>query len=338
MTNNALVITSISNSENKILQDYARKAPGYGFHFIVVGDDKSPDDFELSGCEFLSLKGQLSSGFELAKLLPTRHYARKNIGYLAAMKNGANIIVETDDDNYAKDCFWNTRDSHVDADFYENAGWFNIYNLFSGENIWPRGFSLEHIKVIPDKNTAVKKSCYCPVQQGLADENPDVDAIYRMISPLPVNFKKANNTALGKNTWCPFNSQNTTWFKEVFMLMYLPSYCNFRMTDIWRSFVVQRICWENGMDILFHNATVWQERNEHNLLIDFKDELSGYSNNNEIINRLTGLKLKKGAEFIPDNIKACYKVFIDMNLMDKKELDLINAWIKDVNTIHNKLN
>ena len=84
------------------------------------------------------------------------------------------------------------------------------------------------------------------------------------------------------------------------------------------------------MSILFHNATVWQERNEHNLLTDFKDELSGYNNNNEIINRLSELKLQKGLEFIPDNLKACYKVFIDMGLMDKKESDLINAWIKDV--------
>ena len=331
MTNNVLVITSVSNSGNKVLQDYATKAPQHGFHFIVVGDEKSPDDFELHGCEFLSLKDQFASGFELAKILPTRHYARKNIGYLAAMKNGASVIVETDDDNYARDSFWDKRESHVSADFYENVGWFNVYNLFSGENIWPRGFSLEHIKDIPDKSKAIRKTCYCPVQQGLADENPDVDAIYRMAFNLPFNFKKANSAALGNNTWCPFNSQNTTWFKEVFMLMYLPSYCSFRMTDIWRSFVVQRICRENDMDILFHNATVWQERNEHNLLTDFKDELPGYNNNNEIVKRLTGLTLKKGTEFIPDNLIACYKEFINMNLMDNKELDLINAWIKDVN-------
>lgn len=333
MNNYALVITSISGSENKILQDYARKAPKHSFHFIVAGDEKSPENFNLEGCEFLSLKDQLNSGFELAKQLPTHHYARKNIGYLTAMKNGAGVIVETDDDNYAKDSFWNKREAYVQADFYENNGWFNIYNLFSGENIWPRGFSLEHIKVIPDKNKAINKSCYCPVQQGLADENPDIDAIYRMIFPLPFNFKQASDSALGRNTWCPFNSQNTTWFKEAFMLMYLPSYCSFRMTDIWRSFIVQRICWENDMSILFHNATVWQERNEHNLLTDFKDELPGYNNNNEIVKQLAELKLQKGSTYIPDNLWTCYKLFIDMGLMDKKELDLINAWIKDVNML-----
>ena len=333
MNNYSLIITSISSSENKILQDYARKAPQHGLRFIVVGDEKSPENFSLEGCEFLSLKDQLNSGFNLAKHLPTRHYARKNIGYLTAMKNGANVIIETDDDNYAKDSFWNKREDYVQADFYDNSGWFNVYRLFSGENIWPRGFSLEHIKNIPDNTKAINKLCYCPVQQGLADENPDIDAIYRMVFPLPFNFKESTNVALGNNAWCPFNSQDTTWFKEAFMLMYLPSYCSFRMTDIWRSFVVQRICWENDMNVLFHNATVWQERNEHNLLTDFKDELSGYNNNNEIVKRLSNLKLLKGLSFIPDNLLTCYKVFIDMNLMDKKELELINCWIKDVDLL-----
>ena len=332
MNNKALIITSISGSENKILQDYAKKASLQGFRFIVVGDEKSPENFDIEGCEFLSLQKQSDFGFELTKLLPTRHYARKNIGYLTAMKGRAELIVETDDDNYAKDDFWNKREQNVQANFYENAGWLNIYNLFSGENIWPRGFSLEHIKQLPDESKAVNKLCNCPIQQGLADENPDIDAIYRMIFPLPFNFKVAANAALGANTWCPFNSQNTTWFKEAFMLMYLPSYCSFRMTDIWRSFVAQRICWENDGSILFHNATVWQERNEHNLLTDFKDEISGYNNNNEIVERLNNLNLKKGIEFISHNLIECYKVFIDMNLINEKELDLINAWIKDVNS------
>ncbi len=330
MNNYALVITSISCSENKILQNYAQKALEHGFRFIVVGDEKSPDNFNLTGCVFLSLKNQLDSGYELAKHLPTKHYARKNIGYLAAIQNGATVIIETDDDNYAKDSFWDKRNDYVQADYYENVGWLNIYNLFSEENIWPRGFSLEHIKIAPHTNKVIHKMCYCPVQQGLSDENPDVDAIYRMILPLPFNFKKATSVALGNNAWCPFNSQNTTWFKEVFMLMYLPSYCSFRMTDIWRSFVVQRICWENDISICFHNATVWQERNEHNLLTDFKDELSGYNYNHEIVKRLSNLKLQKGLTYIPDNLIACYKIFVDMNLIDKKELELIKHWIKDV--------
>ena len=136
-----------------------------------------------------------------------------------------------------------------------------------------------------------------PIQQGLADLNPDVDAIYRLTQPLPVSFQKEpKRIALGHGSICPFNSQNTTWFREAFPLMYLPSYCSFRMTDIWRSFVAQRIAWTCGWNILFHEATVWQERNEHAIIKDFKDEISGYCNNREIMDRLMQLDLKERIE------------------------------------------
>ena len=35
----------------------------------------------------------------LAQCCPERSYTRKNLGYLEAMRRGARIIVETDDDN-----------------------------------------------------------------------------------------------------------------------------------------------------------------------------------------------------------------------------------------------
>jgi hypothetical protein len=324
-----LVITSVSHSSNKALQDYARKTAEHGFRYVIAGDEKSPENFFLEGCHFLSLEKQFESGFALAQLLPVRHYSRKNIGYLEAMRAGSRVIVETDDDNYARPSFWEKRTPRVQAALHENKGWFNVYGLFSGKPVWPRGFDLEHIRDVPDR-TCREGLWNCPVQQGLADENPDVDAIYRMTQPLPVSFDSAPAVAIGNNTWCPFNSQNTTWFKEAFLLMYLPSYCSFRMTDIWRSFVAQRICWENEMYVLFHRATVWQERNIHNLLADFRDEIPGYVNNGLIAERLQALSLRKGTEHIPENLLACYQVFIDSNLMDSKELNLIRAWIEDV--------
>jgi hypothetical protein len=100
----------------------------------------------------------------------------------------------------------------------------------------------------------------------LADENPDVDAVYRMTSLLPRSFRSDRRVVLGAGVWSPFNSQNTTWWADAFPLMYLPEHCPFRMTDIWRSLVAQRIAWENGWNVLFHEPTVRQQRNEHDLL------------------------------------------------------------------------
>jgi hypothetical protein len=107
------------------------------------------------------------------------------------------------------------------------------------------------------------------------------------------------------------------------------------MTDIWRSFVAQRIAWSCGWSILFHQSTVWQERNDHNLMKDFQDEIPGYTNNNKIINCLKNTELKEGAGNIPENMIICYRKLIESGFFDKNELILLNSWLKDVNTLIN---
>jgi hypothetical protein len=324
----SLVITSIS-SPNNVLKTYAKLCKKSNIHFIVIGDIKSPENFELDGCDFWNIDRQKNLKNSFVDLVPYRHYARKNIGYLIAIQNGADIIIETDDDNLPYTNFLNFFPKQLSAQsIFSKNQWLNIYAYFSEERIWPRGFSLEHIHNGKIGEVQNEKIFNCPIQQGLADENPDVDAMYRLSYPLPINFKPDLKYVLDKNTWCPFNSQNTVWYKEAFMLMYLPAYCSFRMTDIWRSFVAQRIAWENNWNILFYSPTVWQERNEHNLLKDFEEEIPGYLNNHKIVNELQNLELKSGEANIPDNLLKCYDKLISMQLVDGKELNLLKEWIK----------
>ena len=314
MENTFLIITSIANQEHPVLNQFAEETSKRGLPFIVIGDTKSPKEFNIEGCDFYSVERQEALDFELVKELPLKHYARKNLGYLIAITKGAEVIIETDDDNLPLDSFWEDRTRAVKAHLLNDKSWVNVYKYFTDVQIWPRGFALENLQ---EKLPALENEVviHSPIQQGLADENPDVDAIYRLTLPLPITFNKANSIALGKNSICPFNSQNTTWFKEAFPLLYLPSYCSFRMTDIWRSFVAQRISWTCGWPILFHQSTVWQERNEHNLMNDFNDEISGYSNNLRIMKSLNELDLKEGVEHIANNMILCYQKLIDLALL-----------------------
>jgi hypothetical protein len=324
-----LVITSIASQDHPFLKHFAEESLKRTIPFILVGDTKSPKEFNLQGCDFYSLERQQTLNFQLSGILPVRHYARKNLGYLLAILRGAEIIIETDDDNFPLEGFWANRTKQVSAYLLVNNDWVNVYKYFTEAHIWPRGFATEHIK---DSLPALEKQTLisCPIQQGLADGNPDVDAIYRLIMPLPISFNKSANIAVGKNSVCPFNSQNTTWFKEAFPLLYLPSFCSFRMTDIWRSFVAQRIAWTCGWQILFHQSTVCQQRNDHNLLKDFRDEVSGYNSNGQIYSILKEMGLKEGIENIPDNMILCYKTLIDMGLINQKELFLLDAWLSDI--------
>ncbi|MGD1808726.1 STELLO glycosyltransferase family protein [Dapis sp. BLCC M126] len=334
MANNIkLVVTTIS-SPNKVLTELAKGCQFHNWDFIIIGDTKSPKDFALEGSEYYDIDAQLTTNLEYAQLCPTRHYARKNIGYLLAIKAGAELIVETDDDNLPLDSFWHPTYTQIEAKIIDNAGWVNVYKYFSNSMIWPRGFPLDQInQLVPAYEDLIISTSECPIQQGLADDNPDVDAIYRLILPLPIQFADNIKLALGTETWCPFNSQNTVWFPPVYPLLYLPAYCSFRMTDIWRSFVAQRICWENGWRILFHSPTVYQERNKHNLMRDFEDEVSGYLNNSQIAKSLSELKLLSGEQQIPDNLRKCYDTLIQLNLVKQEEAKLLDTWLKDLRKV-----
>jgi len=333
MKNTFLVITSIADQYHPVLRHYAERASQYQIPFIVIGDTKSPREFEMQGCNFYSISAQSKLNFELAKLLPEKHYARKNLGYLIAISRNAEIIIETDDDNLPLDGFWDERTRYRPAHLVCNSSWTNVYRYFTDVHIWPRGFALERL-LDPLPVLGGVGLIDCPIQQGLADENPDVDAIYRLALPLPVIFNRSKSVALGEDSICPFNSQNTTWFREAFPLLYLPYHCSFRMTDIWRSFVAQRIGWTCGWSVLFHSSTVKQERNEHNLMHDFRDEVPGYINNLEICQSLLELNLKKGIENISSNMIICYEKLIEMRFVGSGEMPLLMAWLGDLKELN----
>lgn len=327
----SLVITSISGP-NTALRELAAGCVSHGWDFVLAGDGKSPTDFALDGCRFLSLEDQRASGFALAEVCPEKSYTRKNLGYLEAIRAGAEVIVETDDDNRPKDAFWQERRARLNCRQLAAEGWVNIYQYFSDGFIYPRGFPLAEARgAVPPLGEAAVRDC--PVQQGLADDDPDVDAVYRMLYPLPFRFELDPGTVmLERGAWCPFNSQNTTFFAQAFPLLFLPANCSFRMTDIWRSFVAQRVLHMRGMGVAFHAPTVWQERNEHDLRRDFAEELPGYLHNEEIRAALEAVTPGVG-ESIPVLMERCYEALIRHGFVGNAEEKLLQTWFSDLSAL-----
>ncbi len=329
----AIVVTSISGP-NRSLKSIARESLDRGHHFMVIGDVSSPSDFQIQGCDFYSLEQQKLTGLKFAECCPNRHYARKNIGYLLAMRNGADIIIDMDDDCIPSEAFWNPLQRIRCIATVEEAGWVNVYQYFSEGNIWPRGFPLNRVRTSPppiDSLPVGERDCV--IQQGLVNKNPDVDAIYRLLLPLPYDFMIENRVALGKGTWCPFNSQNTAWWSDAFPLLYLPAYCSFRMSDIWRSFVAQRIAWENRWFVSFHEPTVWQDRNGHDLMEDFANEIQGYLHNENLCQTLEKLPIKGGTQNLTADLRLCYEALIEKGWLKEAELTLLEAWTDDLKSV-----
>lgn len=324
----AIVVTSI-NPPTQAVIDLAAGAPRLRAEFYVIGDDKSPANFHCPGVQFFDMQAQRSLRFAYAREAPARHYARKNVGYLLAIEAGAGSIIETDDDNLPLEDFWLPRRATVATRRLEQPGWLNVYAYFSSTGIWPRGLPLDRVLDTPPVLASDIHETYCPIQQGLADDNPDVDAIYRLTAHLPVTFDRSPPVAL-RHAFSPFNSQNTTWFPAVYPLLYLPYHCSFRMTDIWRSFVAQHIAYLNGWHVLYHASTVRQDRNEHNLMRDFEEEIPGYLHNARIRNELQALELPAGEAHIPDAMRICYRRLVDLKLVGAQELPLLDAWLADL--------
>lgn len=324
------VITTIAPPTDSV-RTFARTLAPLGASLIVIGDLKGPAEYELEGTTFLSLEKQFSSRHAIARKLPTGHYARKNVGYLEAIGHRAECIYETDDDN-APTASWAPRRLEVDAQTVIPRPWFNVYGAFTGENIWPRGFPLAAL-VDPGSRVHDPSGALVPVdapiQQGLVDGSPDVDAVWRLVMNRRFEFRKGPSVLLTPGTWCPFNSQSTWWWPEVYPLLYLPSFCSFRMTDIWRSFVAQRCLWELAAGVVFHPPEVIQQRNTHDLLRNFRDEIPGYLGNEEIARRLSDLSLRPGRGAVPDNLVRCYETLRDGGFFPEGEMEMVRTWVAD---------
>lgn len=334
MINYQIVVTTIQPPTDCMVQ-WSNAVRRLGLRIWVIGDKKGPESYPISGCELICYNEQETLGLILAPMLPFGCYARKNIGYLLAIRSGAQAIYETDDDN-APEAHWRVRSLITECMKIDLPGWVNAYRYFTDRRIWPRGFPLAEIKNIREKSTAAIIARAAPIQQGLANGSPDVDAIWRLLFDEDVKFDLGPSLYLSPGTWCPFNSQNTWWFRDVFVLLYLPVNCSFRMTDIWRGLVAQRCLWTLGYGVVFHSADVYQKRNKHSLQRDFEEEVPGYKLNGVIADTLSQIDLPLGAIHLVENFRRCYSTLVNSGVFPPEELILVDAWLLDLKMAQGK--
>jgi len=329
----SIVITTIQPATASVMA-MVEKARQNGLWLIAVGDRKTPDATWPEGVDFLSIANQLEMELKLPALLPENHYARKNLGYLLAMLRGSEVIFDTDDDN-APLPGWAPRPLATPARSCPQTGWVNVYRYFTDAHVWPRGLPLEHARrqSPPAPELGPIREVVAPIQQGLADGSPDVDAVWRLLMDQDIRFDQGDSVQLPPGSWCPFNSQSTWWFPPAYPLMYLPSFVSFRMTDIWRSFVAQRCLWALGHGLVFHGPEMFQDRNPHNLLRDFEQEIPGYLGNDRIRAVLEDLELSAGIGEVGSNCHRCYRALVDAGLVPLEEMPLVDHWLNDVRRV-----
>jgi hypothetical protein len=324
-----LVFTTIS-SPTIAVKNFANLLKDWTI--LVVTDKKTPDNWNLNkpNVVLLDIKKQSSFDSKLSRCLPFNSYTRKNLGYLYAIRDGADLIAESDDDNIP---YKNWIDfNNFEKEIVKGRGFINIYSLFTNKKVWPRGFPLSLINDYGIKDNfkvkKIDKELKIGIWQLLADKDPDVDAVYRLVFNKKILFKKNKGYILDKGIYCPLNSQNTIFSKEVFSLMYLPSYVSMRATDIYRGFIAQAILQKSDYFLYFGSPTVFQERNPHDYMKDFRDEIEVYLNGLKIIEILSKLDFQWNK--FSENLKLAYKTLIKEKIFDSREYELLEFWLEDI--------
>jgi len=342
MVNKACVIITTINAPTLAVLKYIADP---SVDVIIVADRKTPEaSYAGLNCEFLSVDRQKELAPAFDTLLPFNHYARKNMGYLWAARKGYECIIETDDDNIPYED-WTAKSATPelapDTAHFVVGGpkTVNLYRLFTNKHIWPRGLPLSRV-LDQDSHrhaTAAKSAGFfddVSIIQGLADGDPDVDAIFRLTaneSLSPVMFAKTGAYyKLGSTQYCPGNTQNTVWrHRADFPLLYVPSYVSFRFCDILKMYIAQAFVRSAGRSMVFQGATVFQDRNPHDYFKDYLQECEMYVHVDRLIALLDEGLAPGGFASGPDGLKHFYARLVTEGIVkDARELPLLAAWIE----------
>jgi hypothetical protein len=128
---------------------------------------------------------------------------------------------------------------------------------------------------------------------GLVENDPDVDALFRIICTHQdsIQWDKNKSVLINNKNICVFNTQNTFWLNpELFICLLIPCSVSFRYCDILRGIINNIILKQTSNYMMYSSPNVVQNRNEHNLISDFKSEYEMYIHNETIVDFIENKK------------------------------------------------
>ena len=298
------IVTTTINSPTAAIYKYAAKKD---WTFIIVGDLKTPHEhyYELEkqfpNVMYLDPNYQEEKYTTISDLIGWNTVERRNIGFIQAYKMGCQVMATIDDDNIPYD-FWGENllvGKNVIADLWiPELNVFDPLSVTNCKHLWHRGYPIEYLPkrhLVHYRGQVNRKVL---IQADLWDGDPDIDAICRMTHHPIVKFDDIKPFC--STNISPFNSQNVFIAREV-----IPYYTSLpfigRMSDIWSSYIVQNL-FPNSL--VYNKASVYQQRNDHDLTIDLENEMLGYKHTLEIVNDLDHYQ-----KYLPEKTNEFYELY-----------------------------
>ena len=335
------VVTTIFEVSAAV-HDTCRRLPGWCL--VVVADQKTPSSYDVDGpCHviFLSTEKQLelSSVYPFIAAMPWNHFGRKNVGYLYAIASGADRLWDFDDDNglFVDGAILESMPANAQVQHVQqwDLPQVNAYTMMNATHFaWPRGLPLDSIMSKGASRVASRAASQddnIGVVQSLANRNPDVDAIYRLTRPLPLNFERNPHSLLvvPSSTSTPFNAQATLFVRrDILWALYLPVSVHGRVSDIWRSYIVQRLFRESDTKVAFAGPWVDQIRNPHTIMADFDAEHDLYIKSRALIDVLNSWK--PSAKLFPDKIVELFTDLYERDFLGLDDVRNAQLWVDEL--------
>ena len=293
------IVTTTINAPTEALIAFSKMGD---WTLVVVGDKKTPHHkYSDLNCVYLSPEWQKNTYKELSELIGWNCVQRRNIGFIYAVHNNADIIATVDDDNipYAE---WGNNiliGQNYERKSYITNKLFDPLSATNYSNLWHRGFP---IQLLDEKNslTESKTNEKILVQADCWDGDPDIDAIPRIT--LHPECKFDHDFFFSSPQISPFNSQNTFLSPAIMMNYFCFPFIQ-RMDDIWASFFLQTVI--SPESVAYGPATVYQKRNPHDLSMDLLGEVIGYEKSLKWINK--GCELDNN--YLPQRSIDCFEAY-----------------------------
>ncbi len=254
-----------------------------GWTLIAIGDRKTPADYRLKRGIYVNPEDQEKYDKPLSDAIGWNCIQRRNIGLLMAHDLKADIVALVDDDNIPLPGWGNNLmiGKESMAEFYKTE--LPVFDPIGATNyphLWHRGYPLQLI-FRRDYSAKLYEIITPDIQADFWNGDPDIDAICRMEHAPNCTFDPVA-FPIASNKMSPFNSQNTFMAGSILKDYFLWPGIG-RMDDIWASYYVQA----KGYRVIYGAPSVFQKRNEHNLIDDMIAEYRGYEKNLAIVNGLT---------------------------------------------------
>jgi hypothetical protein len=253
-----------------------------GWDLVVIGDLKTPKDYHLARGFYMGPEEQEKYDKRLSDAIGWSCIQRRNFGLLIAGDMHADIVAVIDDDNIPSNDWGNNLmiGRELEVDYYEtDLPAFDPVGATNHKNLWHRGYPLQLLSK-RDYSRKTRRHIVADVQADFWNGDPDIDAICRM-EHAPVCKFDPLHFPMSSNKMAPFNSQNTFLSGNILRDYFLFPQIG-RMDDIWAAYYVQA----KGYRVVFGSASVFQERNVHDLVRDMRQEYLGYEHNLKLVQDL----------------------------------------------------